>query len=75
MSNGSRPWIPGIDGLTLIWRRCFGYVRLVKLFEPFFRVESPMNLLLETGLRILGWPVKRRNALKLAFSGRFCFVA
>jgi len=65
---------PGIDGLTLIWRHCFGYIRMTKLFDLFFRVESFINLALETGLRILGWPVKRRNAIKLSFSGQFCFL-
>ena len=65
---------PGIDGLTLIWRRCFGFVRMTKLFDPFFKVESPINLVLETGLRMLAWPVKRRNAMKLGFSGHFCFL-
>lgn len=66
---------PGIDALTLIWRRCFGYIRLVRPFAPFFVIESPMNLLLEAGLRALGQPAKRRNALKLVFSGHFCFSA
>lgn len=66
---------PGIDSITLILRRCFSYAKLSKLFEPFFKIESPMNLLLESGLRLLGQPVKRRNALKLLFAGQFCFCA
>jgi ubiquinone/menaquinone biosynthesis C-methylase UbiE len=66
---------PGIDSLTLIGRRYFSYLRLSSLFEPFFTVESPANALLEAGLRMLGQPVKRRNAFKLLFAGQFCFLA
>jgi SAM-dependent methyltransferase len=66
---------PGIDSLTLIGRRYFGYVKLARLFEPFFTIESPTNALLEAGLRLLGQPTKRRNALKLLFAGQFCFLA
>jgi SAM-dependent methyltransferase len=66
---------PGIDAVTLICRRCFGFVRLTKLFEPFFKIESPMNLMLELGLRLLGQSAKMRNVFKLIFSGHFCFVA
>lgn len=66
---------PGIDALTLITRRLVGLVGLSNLFAPFFTVESPTNLLLEVGLRLLGQPVKRRNYFKLVFSGHFCFVA
>jgi SAM-dependent methyltransferase len=66
---------PGIDSLTLIGRRCFSYVKLAKLFEPFFAIESPLNLLLESGLRVMGQTAKRRNAFKLLFAGQFCFLA
>lgn len=66
---------PGIDSLTLIGRRCFSYVKLARLFEPFFSVESPLNILLEICLRALGQPVERRNAFKLLFAGQFCFFA
>jgi SAM-dependent methyltransferase len=66
---------PGIDSLTLIGRRYFSYIKLAKLFEPFFTIESPTNALLEAGLRLLGQPTKRRNALKLLFAGQFCFLA
>jgi ubiquinone/menaquinone biosynthesis C-methylase UbiE len=66
---------PGIDSLTLIGRRCFSYLKLARLFEPFFILESPLNMVLEAGLRFLGQPTKRRNAFKLCFSGQFCFVA
>jgi len=66
---------PGIDSLTLISRRLFGLVGLSGLFAPFFTLESPTNLLLEAGLRLLRQPVKRRNFFKLLFSGHFCFIA
>jgi SAM-dependent methyltransferase len=66
---------PGIDSLTLIGRRYLSYIKLTRLFEPFFTMESPTNVLLEAGLRVLGQPVKRRNALKLLFAGQFCFLA
>ena len=66
---------PGIDSLTLIGRRYFSYLRLARLFEPFFTMESPTNALLEVGLRLLGQPTRRRNALKLLFAGQFCFLA
>jgi SAM-dependent methyltransferase len=66
---------PGIDALTLIGRRYFSYLKLSSLFDPFFTFESPANALLEAGLRMLGQPTKRRNALKLLFAGQFCFLA
>jgi SAM-dependent methyltransferase len=66
---------PGIDSLTLISRRFFSLVGLSNLFAPFFTLESPTNLFLEVGLRLLRQPVKRRNFLKLLFSGHFCFIA
>jgi SAM-dependent methyltransferase len=66
---------PGIDSLTLIGRRCFSYIKLAKLFEPFFKFESPLNGLLELTLRLLGQSAKRRNAFKLLFAGQFCFIA
>jgi SAM-dependent methyltransferase len=66
---------PGIDSFTLIGRRYLSYIKLANLLEPFFTVESPMNALLEIGLRILGQPTKRRNSIKLVFAGQFCFLA
>jgi SAM-dependent methyltransferase len=66
---------PGIDSLTLIGRRCLSYVKLAKLLDPFFTIESPANALLEVGLRMFAQPTKRRNALKLLFAGQFCFLA
>lgn len=66
---------PGIDSLTLIVRRFFAFVGLARLLSPFFRMESPLNLLLEMGLRLLGRSVQTRNAVKLLFAGHFCFYA
>jgi SAM-dependent methyltransferase len=66
---------PGIDCFGLIYRRLFGYFKLSNLFEPFFRIESPVNALLEAALRVLACPVQRRNAFKLLFCGQFCFRA
>jgi len=66
---------PGIDSLTLIGRRYLSYVKLADLLEPFFTFESPMNALLELGLRVFRQPTKRRNAIKLVFAGQFCFLA
>lgn len=66
---------PGIDSLTLIGRRLFSYLKLAAVFDPFFTIESPANLFLEALLRLSGQPAERRNALKLLFSGQFCFFA
>jgi len=66
---------PGIDSLTLIGRRWLHYLRLGKILEPFFDIESPANLLLEAVLHLLGQPTERRNAFKLLFAGQFCFIA
>ena len=66
---------PGIDSMALICRRFSSYLKLCRLFEPFFAHESPMNLLLELVLRLAREPAQRRNALKLVFAGQFCFFA
>jgi SAM-dependent methyltransferase len=66
---------PGIDSLSLIGRRGLAYLKLASLLEPFFRIESPMNVFSELGLRLLGEPANRRNAFKLLFTGQFCFSA
>jgi SAM-dependent methyltransferase len=65
---------PGIDGLTLISRRLFSYLRLSWMFESFFVEESPLNSIIES-LRILNVAPTRRNALKLYFCGHFVFRA
>lgn len=62
---------PGIDGLTLFFRRLtFG-----KLGNSFFIHESPVNILIS----FLGWvcrkPHREINAMKLALCGQVCFVA
>lgn len=67
--------LPGIDSVTLIARRFLSYLRLAGLFDRFFYVESPTNVLLEFILRLIRQPVSRRNAIKLLFSGQFCFIA
>jgi SAM-dependent methyltransferase len=66
---------PGIDGLTLMVRRMFGHLRLAKIFDPFFEREAPLNLFLELMTRVLRMQARRRNALKLLYSGHFTFVA
>jgi SAM-dependent methyltransferase len=66
---------PGIDGLTLISRRVFSYVKLSRLFEVFFRVESPLNAAIEFLGRCGRLDAKARNALKLVFAGQFVFLA
>jgi len=66
---------PGIDGPTLIVRRMLDFLRMKKLLNPFINHESPLNLLIELGTRILGFDIKRRSYLKLLFSGHFVFIA
>ena len=63
---------PGIDGLTLLVRRALG---CPKVFDRFFRSESPLNLVIELASRIAGKNPGWSNAAKLLFSGHFCFVA
>lgn len=55
---------PGIDGLTLIIR---SLVRnsLSRMFSIFFSRESPLNFVIETSSRVLGFGVKQRCSLKL----------
>lgn len=66
---------PGIDGITLITRRLLSFFRLGATLNCFFKVESPLNMLLECGLRTVGTETRKRNALKLLFCGHFCFIA
>jgi SAM-dependent methyltransferase len=63
---------PGIDGLTLLVRRALG---CPKVFDRFFRNESPLNLVIEIARRIAGKNCGWSNAAKLLFSGHFCFLA
>jgi SAM-dependent methyltransferase len=66
---------PGIDGITLISRRLLSFLRLGEFLNVFFKIESPLNMLLECTLRMLGMETRKRNNLKLLFCGHFCFVA
>ncbi|MGH9517611.1 MAG: class I SAM-dependent methyltransferase [Terriglobales bacterium] len=63
---------PGIDALTLLVRRALG---CPKVFDRFFRSESPLNLVIELASRIAGKSRGWSNAAKLLFSGHFCFLA
>jgi hypothetical protein len=66
---------PGIDGITLISRRLLSFVRLGTPLNVFFKVESPLNMILECAWRMRGMKARKRNAVKLLFCGHFCFVA
>jgi SAM-dependent methyltransferase len=66
---------PGIDGFSLLARRLLGMAKLGDLFSPFFQRESPFNIAVEVGGRLLKLNVERRCALKLLFCGHFVFVA
>jgi SAM-dependent methyltransferase len=66
---------PGIDGLSLMVRRALGHLHLARIFDPFFERESPLNLFLELITRVLRMPARRRNAIKLLYSGHFTFLA
>jgi SAM-dependent methyltransferase len=65
---------PGIDGLTLIIRRLLGLVKLGNVLNPFFKHESPLNLSIELLGRFTFRDIRKRNALKLLFSGHFIFI-
>jgi SAM-dependent methyltransferase len=66
---------PGIDGFTLLARRLLAMAKAGGLFSPFFQRESPFNIAVEVGGRLLKLNVERRCALKLLFCGHFVFVA
>ena len=66
---------PGIDGFTLLARRVGGMFKAAALFEPFFQHESPFNIAVEVGGRLLKLNIERRCALKLLFCGHFVFAA
>lgn len=63
---------PGIDGLTLILRRLLGRPRFM---SRYFRVESPLNTLLEWTGRLGRRSVAERNLSKLQYCGQFRFEA
>lgn len=66
---------PGIDGLTLIVRRLFMFVKLAWLFEMFFEHESPLNAFIEMVGFLARLNPQTRALLKLVFAGQFVFVA
>jgi len=65
---------PGIDGFSLMIRRPLGRMGL-RFLDSYFESEAPLNRLAEIGGRVMGLNVKRRNALKLLYSGHFVFEA
>jgi len=60
----------GIDSLTLITRRLLGNPRI---FNIWFRRESPLNFLISIAGKLSRKSVKKINAIKLLFCGHFCF--
>lgn len=66
---------PGIDGLTLVLRRLFGFAGLSRPFNFFFEHSSPLNVLIELAARAVRIEPRMRAVLKLVFAGQFVFVA
>ncbi len=63
---------PSIDSMTLILRRIF---RGTKLFNIFWKIDSPLNAILELLGRALHKSVQWRIIVKLLFCGQFLFLA
>src|SRR5882724_341752 len=63
---------PGVVGVSLTFRRLLGAPRL---FDFWFAHESPLNMMIGLGGRILGKGQRWTNAAKLVFSGHICFLA
>lgn len=63
---------PGIDGLTLVMRRLLGRPRFM---SRYFRVESPLNSMIEWKGRLTRRSIVDRNLEKLQFCGQFRFEA
>lgn len=63
---------PGIDALTLIARRGLGRP---KYFSRWFARESPLNQVITLLGGVMGKPHASINAMKLLYSGAFCFLA
>jgi len=61
---------PGIDSLTLIMRRAF---RDTKLFNIFWKVESPLNFAITVIGKIFMISAFSINSIKLLFCGHFIF--
>jgi len=62
---------PSIDSFTLILR---AGLRKPKFFNWFWKRESPLNLLISLAGFLLRKPHAWINAMKLLFSGQFCFL-
>ncbi|HSP86698.1 MAG TPA: class I SAM-dependent methyltransferase [Ignavibacteriaceae bacterium] len=62
---------PTIDSLTLIIRRCLGSS---KIFNIFWKIESPLNFLLTLIGKIFRIPSLTINLIKLNFCGQFIFI-
>ena len=62
---------PGIDSIILIIRRALGCPKFLNIF---WRIESPLNLLISIG-RIFGVSHYKLNSIKLLFCGQFLFIA
>lgn len=62
---------PGIDGLTLILRRILNYP---KFFNRWFKIESPLNRIINIAGKMRRLKEKDINYIKLLFSGHYCFI-
>lgn len=63
---------PGIDAVTLIIRRIMGGA---KIFNIFWKIDSPLNAMLELFGKLFGKKAKWINIIKLLFCGQFLFSA
>jgi len=63
---------PSIDAVTLILRRITGDA---KIFNIFWRIDSPLNAMLELFGILLRKKAQWRNIVKLLFCGQFLFSA
>lgn len=63
---------PSIDAFTLIIRRGLG---CPKFFDIFWKIESPLNLLISIAGKLLWKSQKYINSLKLLFCGHFVFLS
>lgn len=62
---------PAIDSLTLIIRRGLGSL---KIFNIFWKIESPLNFFISVIGKILRVPSLTINLIKLMFCGQFIFI-
>jgi SAM-dependent methyltransferase len=63
---------PSIDAITLIIRRIMGGI---KIFNVFWKIDSPLNAMVELFGKLLGKKAQWRNIVKLLFCGQFLFSA